>query len=521
MKKGFMILGFLLTHYAVTSQYVLQNRKADYQWLMGYYDIQFAPNGWLYDFNQNPMSYRLVNKLLKGDLLTANVCNKEGNLAFYTNGCRISDAQNRIIQGGDTINNGNAYIPLCNGGNSYSPTQGTVILPSMTDDSSYYMFHLRQALYIDSRTGVVAVDDLLLTKIVKKGDGYRVIFKDSVVLDYKNDSLLFAGQLTACRHANGRDWWIISPKYIEKDYYALLFTPNGLIKKLQKNIGLQSPKTEYGGGMAVFSPDGKKYVRYNFLTDAQIFDFDRCTGKLSNFKHIPIKDDADETWAAGCAISPNSRFLYLASSTKLYQYDLWSDSILNTKFTFDIDTTLIDTTGSSPLYPLFYTCQLGANGKIYIANTASKSMHVIEKPDLKGAACELKQNGITLPIYITGAIPFFPNFRLGAEKGSSCDTLTTALAEADVGVKGKLSLYPNPAHDIVKIDMTLDEYGDLDKYTLRVVDIVGRVQSQYPLSNFASIKEISVLGLANGLYFVQLVDRQGRVVANSKVVVAH
>ena len=84
-----------------------------------------------------------------------------------------------------------------------------------------------------------------------------------------------------------------------------------------------------------------------------------------------------------------------------------------------------------------------------------------------------------------------------------------------------LLIYPNPAYDIVKIDMTLDEYGDLDKYTLRVVDIVGRVQSWYPLSNFASVKEISVAGLANGLYFVQLVDKGGRVTAHSKVVVAH
>jgi hypothetical protein len=83
----------------------------------------------------------------------------------------------------------------------------------------------------------------------------------------------------------------------------------------------------------------------------------------------------------------------------------------------------------------------------------------------------------------------------------------------------QLKIYPNPANDIIKIDMTLDDYGGLEKCQLRVVDIVGKVHQTHPLSNFASIKEISVADLSNGLYFVQLVDKQGFLIANSKVVV--
>ena len=521
MKKSLIILGFLLTHYTVTSQFV-QNKKADYQWLMGYGYLVDSVNSWKYDFNYNPMQYSSKYKLLNGEFMTANISDKLGNLIFQTNNCKISDAENKIIQGGDTLNNGIAYTAMCNPGYGGSPSQGTIIIPSMTDDTSYFMFHQRMTYYIDTRVGSWGVDNLLLSKVIKTNGKYKVVFKDSTILDYKKDSILIDGNLTACRHANGRDWWLIVPKLFERDYHVILFTPNGIKKSVIKNVGVSQTVNESGGGMSVFSPNGKKYIKYNADSDVEIFDFDRCNGTFSNYKHIEIQDYADVYKRTGCAVSPNSRFLYLSSVGDIYQFDLESDSIEKSKFDFKLDTIFADTFQGVRLRSSFWTCQLGANGKIYVTCIGTrKYMHVIENPNLKGTACELRQNAITLPIYVTRAIPFFPNFRLGAEKGSSCDTLTTALAEADVGVKGKISLYPNPAHDIVKIDMTLDEYGDLDKYTLCVVDIVGRVQSQYPLSKFASVKEISVLGLANGLYFVQLVDGRGRVMANSKVVVAH
>jgi hypothetical protein len=517
MKKIIILLIsiFFLTNIKAQFQ---QNRKADYQWWMGYgYEVNFK-NGWQYDFNQKPMQYSLINKKLHGIIVTANICDKNGGLAIHTNGCKIANDQNKIIEGGDTINAGFGYSFSCNGIYGYSRTQGTIIIPSSTDDTTYYIFHLRVGYAFDKRIGGTGIDALLMSKIIKTNGNYKVAFKDSTLLYYARDSAFMDGQLTACRHANGRDWWIIMPKLFENAYHILLFTPNGIEKKVRK-IGAYRILAESGGGMAVFSPNGEKYIEYNGLSDAKIYDFDRCTGELSNFKHIEIRDDADEALTTGCAVSPNSRFLYLASRSSLYQYDLWADSIQNTRYTFKVDSTVVDTTQGLPLYTLFRTCQIGADGKIYIASTGGrKYMHVIDKPDLKGAACELKQNAITLPVYITWAIPFFPNFRLGALKGSSCDTLTTPTQE--INTIGQLKIYPNPATNILKIDMTLDDYSALDKCQLRIVDIVGKVHQMYPLSNFASIKEISVANLSNGLYFVQLVDKQGFLIANSKVVVA-
>ncbi len=518
MNKFFLTLIILLIAQQLSAQFK-QNTKGDYSWAFGY-GYAMDQNDWYYNFNKQPLEYFLKYKLLKALDVTANICDKNGDIVFYTNACKISDADNQVIQGGDIINNSLYYTGICNPGYGGRPHQGIVILPSMTDDTTYYMFHLRVNLYFDSRLGTSGTDRLLLSKIIRDSSKYKIVFKDSILLDYKKDSVLMDGQLTACRHANGRDWWIMMPKLFEKDYHLLLFSPKGVEKKLIKNIGENRILFESGSGMSIFSPDGTKYIRYNFLTDAQIFDFDRCTGRLSNFKHIPIQDAADSIWGAGCAISPNSRFLYLASSTKLYQYDLWSDSIETTKYTFNVDSNFVDRTQGLPLYTLFYTCQLGPDGKIYITSTgARKYMHVIEHPDLKGAACDLRQNAITLPVYISWAIPFFPNYRLGALTGSPCDTLSST-ATHDILPQGRLKIYPNPAHDILKVDMTIDDYGELKTCQLRIIDIIGRVQQTYPLSNFASVKEISVASLVNGLYFVELVNGQGLVLAKSKIVVS-
>jgi PKD repeat protein len=61
------------------------------------------------------------------------------------------------------------------------------------------------------------------------------------------------------------------------------------------------------------------------------------------------------------------------------------------------------------------------DGKIYIFDFL-KQIHVINKPNEKGSACDVRQGYIILPEYPAG-IPYYPNYRLGPLDGSACDTL--------------------------------------------------------------------------------------------------
>src|SRR5690606_23919909 len=103
-----------------------------------------------------------------------------------------------------------------------------------------------------------------------------------------------------------------------------LLSPFGLSIFSQQQIGNFTSSQSQGGGQAVFSPDGSKYIRYNPIDGIFIFGFDRSNGNLYDFQHIDINDGA---FAGGVAVSSNSTYLYVSSEQYLYQFDLQSDDI--------------------------------------------------------------------------------------------------------------------------------------------------------------------------------------------------
>ncbi|MBK7430836.1 MAG: hypothetical protein IPI62_07840 [Bacteroidetes bacterium] len=128
------------------------------------------------------------------------------------------------------------------------------------------------------------------------------------------------GQLMACKHANGRDWWLVSHGYNNDLYYKLLISLSGITLPSSQGIGIISSYP----GQACFSPDGSKYASFASNYDTELFDFDRCTGDFSNYNHIVIPDS---NVTAGCSFSPNSNLLYVSSKIYLYQMDVTASDI--------------------------------------------------------------------------------------------------------------------------------------------------------------------------------------------------
>jgi hypothetical protein len=66
------------------------------------------------------------------------------------------------------------------------------------------------------------------------------------------------GAISATRHGNGRDWWIIVPKANSNVYYKVLLSPEGAILSDTQPVGTDVPAQL---GQAVISPDGSFYAR--------------------------------------------------------------------------------------------------------------------------------------------------------------------------------------------------------------------------------------------------------------------
>ncbi|MEQ1747743.1 MAG: hypothetical protein ABMA02_20115, partial [Saprospiraceae bacterium] len=262
--------------------------------------------------------------------------------------------------------------------------------------------------------------------------------KNQVAID---DSLL--DMLSAVRHGNGRDWWIVIPKDYSNGYFTMVLNPAGISNPYLQRIGVAWTFEDWSG-QSVFSPDGSWYARANPYNELHLFRFDRCSGLLSQPLKLILPDP--DLFACGVAFSPNSKRLYVSTGLQLYQYDL-------SKTNVDVTRMLIgeyDGHVAPNLPTTFFQMMLAPNGKIYMTGTSSVNvLHIIHNPDSLGLACDFKQHDLLLPTRNGWMVPNFPHFRLYDLPGSPCDTLgingPVAAGEPAGAERARLAVWPNPA----------------------------------------------------------------------------
>jgi hypothetical protein len=339
----------------------------------------------------------------------AAISDSSGQLQFYFNGVDIFDKTYAELQNGGLINEYSSF--------GYNLPQGGIIIPLPDKPNQYVLFSLDEE-WIEFPDqwilgGGTTCSYTIVDMALNNGLGMVTERKIPIIVD-----TLEYGKLSVVRHANGRDWWLIVPELRTNRFYTVLIDPQGV-----HYVGIQSNgiKREYPGtGQANFSPDGTKYVMQNAIGGwvgyyVDVYSFDRCEGIFSNHEQIHFVD----TLARGFAIAPNSRWLYISARDKLFQYDLWSDSI-------GLSGKLIDTYEpfNDPFPTTFFRPFLAPDNKIYInTSSSSRTLHVIHRPDEEGVNCAFEQQGIRLPCNIAGSLPTFANYRLGPIDGSACDSL--------------------------------------------------------------------------------------------------
>lgn len=326
-----------------------------------------------------------------------------GNLRFYSGGCNVINREHGVMDNGAAINLGTIHDSYCP---RYPLTQGILAVPSHDDELKMHLLYLNmdRLTFAPGRLFLADVD----FSINPLG---TVSFYDSLLIEYQMSDFL-----TATKHANGTDWWIIIPKLESNGYYTSLFTKDGLIEYPIQYLGHAWSKRDWSG-QSVFSPDGSKYVRSNPYNGTDIFDFDRCSGMLSNPIHLDFLEQ-DSVSSSGVAISPNNQFLYVSASRYVFQYDLYADHIPSSKEIVAVYDGFV-----SPFSTRFYQQKLGPDRKIYISTPAgTNALHVIHQPDQKGLACDLRQHDMLLPTYNAFQMPNMPHYRLGPLDGSPCDT---------------------------------------------------------------------------------------------------
>lgn len=303
----------------------------------------------------------------------------------------------------------NRYFEIMpNGSNisgSVSSTQGSLIVPMPNFPNIFYVFTTTEieGFTIPSRLTYSIVDINLANGL---GD---------VLQEVKNITLMspISECLSAVKHSNGLDWWIMA-KGASNDYYSYLLTSEGLnTDPIISNVGIVNPNIT--AGQSRFSPNGNKYAVVSegftpgfigingLFSNIQLFDFDNSNGELTNPVTLVIRDSINLNRLHGLAFSSDNSKLYVGvgpQGNRIMQYDL----CLIDNSTIAQAQTYIGQL-SSP-YPKF---QLAQNGKIYISCFNCYALNAINAPNEDGEDCELSEFELPLNCQFKTGLPNFPD----------------------------------------------------------------------------------------------------------------
>ena len=426
----------------------------------------------------------------------------------------IYNHQFQVMDNGDSINFQTWYNEC-------------IIVPNPIGNNKYYVFHLTSALGMGVNNG------LQYSKVdlsYNNGLG-RVVEKNHVILD----RTYICDALAAVKHGNGRDWWVVSKPYYRNitigpvpsdTFFVYLITPDSINPPLVQQVGY----SEAGGlGNMTFSGTGDKFSFTSGAGVIEMFDFDRCTGVLSNANVIyntPLFPDGNNAFS-GSAFSPNGNFLYVTQGGNLPPYYILQIDLSNN----DIDTVVQVTSFGLSFTRGTGALRLAPDGKIYIATIARDSnggiwfpypnnfyspdnmyLASIDSPNVKGTGCSYNPYSIYLGskrCYF--GLPNNPDYELGALQGSGCDTLTALKQDPEI-VKNNLFVYPNPAKDFVFIKC-------IGSITYEITDVAGK---QYKQGDFDlqgnAVVSINIEQLLQGVYIVKATQEDCTKVARIVVI---
>ncbi len=428
---------------------------------------------------------------------SAIVSDSSHELLFQSNCCKIANKLGHTIENGDSIVDAKYYDSYGIAGSTMS--QGIIGLPR--DADTWWVFNMS---FSDTgwANGTTNSPDRLYAAIVdvKANNGAGKVIAKKIPI-YKG--IMGDCRLTACRHANGRDWWLVNHGWNNAVYNKWLVTPDSVYGVFKDTIGTLHQELDIFG-MAQFSLDGNRYAMGSGNGLVNVFDFDRCSGKFSNLR--TINNYVEPPWiiapyissVTGLCLSPSGRFLYASAFDYVAQYDLDAANI-------DSSRVLLakqDSTYSNP--DPFYTMALSPTGKVVVSNfqgTFSSPYHIIQNPDSGGLTCHFEKEALNiLGSFDNYTLPNLVNLKLGVAVGSGCDTITGVGKYDETTVELiAIQVFPNPASDKVFIEMSNSRsfFGELS-----IVDNLGEIV--YRNNSYEGATMINVANWFSGIYYYQI-----------------
>ncbi len=348
---------YLLTGYSASAQ------GENNHWHFG--------EGYHIDFNTTPPVYAPNSNISTNESCAA-VSDAQGNLLFYTIGCRIWDRNgNEMPNAIGLLGNG----PLNPSGIGIgSSADGIQILPHPGNRDQYYVFS--GDAY---ETGTNIIYYHLVDMSLNNGLG-------DVVSTEKNIVVLPQGstEWTATAKGSCRSVWFIAITAAGK-YNAYKIDENGI----DLNPVVSTPAFTPSSGL-LYTRITDNGIAYSVTSDGLMRStFDGATGMFSNYEVIP------GIFGVSFELSPDQQKLYCGSELKQWDLSLYPNIPA-------ISASAVSLAPGAPSQNLFMSLRLGPDGKIYALRTTIVGSSIeyyidrVEQPDLTGLAAGYSPQLFTL-----------------------------------------------------------------------------------------------------------------------------
>ncbi len=313
-----------------------------------HYGIEFKEDTFRLLDNSSMYTYMPSNSL----------CDKYGNLLFYSDGNDVYNAQHQIMPNGANL-----------GGDSINPRVAFIPHPGF---SWKYFLIYSDAAYSNPNDGLFYAEiDMLLD------NGLGDVTQRGIQLCSN-----CVEAMSVVRHCNKQDFWLIShsrPWVSSPDqFYVWHVRPDG--------ISTQAI-TSLSGGMLpqkspAFSEDGTYFYAANLSPASKFskYSFDRQNGAISMDFSVVLA-----TAVSSLILSPNKQFLYIKEPEVICQYKVsieHPDSIL--------DSRIVLSTDMPQALKAIHTLQ----NKIIWSSPTSPRLSTIHLPNNPGLTCNFELNQI-------------------------------------------------------------------------------------------------------------------------------
>lgn len=349
------------------------------------------------------------------------ISDTSGNLLFYSDGWKVWNKNHQVMPNGTGL--------IIYG----APTTSQILaVPKPENTNIYYIF----SLGYDS-TGFDVEWRYTIVDMTLQGGLGDVVSKRNFLCNNATETI------TAVKHANNNDIWIITMQRNTNSFYSYLLTNTGLnTTPAISNAGPSTDRMIY----LEASPDGTKLAVAFAFNGPEILDFDKATGIVSNSIIFPPLSGQSASY--GPEFSPDNKKLYFVYMLEItpavtwtnpvYQIDLTgtSSQILNSKVL--LDSFIVSDSFAANFNDNFTSAlQLGPDYKIYGAKYTRSKVSVINSPNTLGVGC----NFIDSAVYLQGKICYFglPNFM----NDWFFDSTLISIAEVSE-LQEPIICYPNP-----------------------------------------------------------------------------